>query len=76
MVILQVIQYALKIIIPFLGFRARLLHKYGKQKDASSATAAAFGKIYDLIGDSRMLWRFWGTCCTHSLSILAFIVLN
>lgn len=69
MVILQVIQYALKIIIPFLGFRARLLHEHGKRTDASSATAAAFGKIYDLIGDSRMLWRFWGMCCTHSLFV-------
>jgi len=58
--LLMVIQYALKIIIPFLGFRAKLQNKYGKRKEASSATAAAFSKIYDLIGDSRMLWRFWG----------------
>jgi len=56
----MIIQYSLKIIIPVLNFRARLQHKAGMNKDGSSSAATALAKLYGIIGDSRMLWRFFG----------------
>ncbi|KAH8109563.1 hypothetical protein DFH11DRAFT_1861295 [Phellopilus nigrolimitatus] len=56
----HIIQYALKIIIPFLELRARLQHRAGAHKETTGATSAALSKLYGIIGDSRMLWRFWG----------------
>ncbi|THH09297.1 hypothetical protein EW145_g2109 [Phellinidium pouzarii] len=56
----MIIQYALKIIIPFLDLRARLQHRNGTRKDAASTSSVVLFKLYSLIGDSRMLWRFWG----------------
>ncbi|KAH8102777.1 hypothetical protein DFH11DRAFT_1715450 [Phellopilus nigrolimitatus] len=56
----HIIQYALKIIIPFLDLRARLQHRAGARRETTSATSAALKKLYGIIGDSRMLWRFWG----------------
>jgi len=56
----MIIQYALKLVIPFLNLRARLQHRAGLRKDAISPAAGSLSKLYALIGDSRMLWRFWG----------------
>ncbi|TDL19882.1 hypothetical protein BD410DRAFT_791503 [Rickenella mellea] len=58
--LLMIIQYSLKLIIPFLNLRARLQHKAGLRREATSKSAPALSKIASLIGDSRMLWRFWG----------------
>ncbi|KAL5535828.1 hypothetical protein ACEPAF_3922 [Sanghuangporus sanghuang] len=56
----SIIQYVLKLVIPFLDFRARLQYRYGKRKDAISSASGPLSKLCSLIGDSRMLYRFWG----------------
>ncbi|KAH7926099.1 hypothetical protein BV22DRAFT_1104558 [Leucogyrophana mollusca] len=54
------IQYALKLIVPFLHMRARLQHRMGLRKDASSTAAVSFSSFASIIGDSKMLGRMWG----------------
>jgi len=56
----MIIQYALKLIIPFLRFRARMQHRVGLRDVPISRSATAFGNFAGLISDSRMLWRLWG----------------
>jgi len=54
------IQYTLKLIVPFLHLRARLQYRAGLKKDATSSTAASFSSFASIIGDSKMLGRMWG----------------
>ncbi|KAF8173042.1 hypothetical protein BJ912DRAFT_88082 [Pholiota molesta] len=56
----MLIQYALKLIVPFLELRARLQHRAGLRAAPKSQTADAYNKFSSLIGDSRTLWRIWG----------------
>ncbi|PCH42056.1 hypothetical protein WOLCODRAFT_137663 [Wolfiporia cocos MD-104 SS10] len=56
----MIIQYTLKLIVPFLHFRARLQHKAGLRQTASSGAAQRLGKLYSIIGDARMFFRIWG----------------
>ncbi|KAF5342008.1 hypothetical protein D9611_001948 [Ephemerocybe angulata] len=55
-----VIQFAVKLIAPFLALRARLQHKAGLRASPESKGAAAYAKIGSILGDSRTVWRFWG----------------
>ncbi|KAG6902855.1 hypothetical protein C0995_010740 [Termitomyces sp. Mi166 len=55
-----VIQYAIKVLVPFLRMRARLQHRAGLCKTPDSAAASSFAKIGSIISDSRTLWRIWG----------------
>ncbi|EGN91910.1 hypothetical protein SERLA73DRAFT_191823 [Serpula lacrymans var. lacrymans S7.3] len=57
---LMIIQYAIKLVIPFLNMRSRLQHRAGLRKDTSSYTAQSLKKFDGLISDSKMLWRLWG----------------
>ncbi|KAG1798186.1 uncharacterized protein HD556DRAFT_1353704 [Suillus plorans] len=54
------IQYTLKLIVPFLHWRARLQHRAGIKKDATSNAAPSLASFTSIIGDARMLGRFWG----------------
>ncbi|KAG2047237.1 hypothetical protein BDR06DRAFT_964197 [Suillus hirtellus] len=54
------IQYTLKLIVPFLHWRARLQHRAGIRKDATSNAAPSLASFTSIIGDARMLGRFWG----------------
>ena len=58
--VLQVIQYAAKLIVPFLQLRARLQHRAGLRDSPQSNAAEAYAKLSSLLGDSRALWRIWG----------------
>ncbi|KAG6821336.1 hypothetical protein H0H93_000197 [Arthromyces matolae] len=58
--VLEVIQYAIKLVVPFLHLRARLQYRAGLRKTPDSAAAAAYAKIGSILGDSRTLWRIWG----------------
>lgn len=57
---LQVIQYAVKLIVPCLQLRARLQHRAGLRDSPKSAAAEGYAKLGSLLGDSRALWRIWG----------------
>ncbi|KAF5327595.1 hypothetical protein D9619_004113 [Psilocybe cf. subviscida] len=54
------IQYSLKLVIPFLRLRARLQHRAGLRANAVSGSADGFSKLESLLSDSRTLWRIWG----------------
>ncbi|KAG2067470.1 hypothetical protein BDR04DRAFT_1104991 [Suillus decipiens] len=54
------IQYTLKLIVPFLHWRARLQHRAGIRKDASSLAAPSLASFSSIISDARTLGRFWG----------------
>ncbi|KAG2341769.1 hypothetical protein BDR05DRAFT_964775 [Suillus weaverae] len=54
------IQYTLKLIVPFLHWRARLQHRAGIRKDASSHAAPSLASFASIVSDARMLGRFWG----------------
>lgn len=54
------IQYTLKLIVPFLHWRARLQHRAGIRKDATSNAAPSLASFTSIISDARMLGRFWG----------------
>ncbi|KAI0077063.1 hypothetical protein K474DRAFT_1772045 [Panus rudis PR-1116 ss-1] len=56
----MIIQYALKIIVPFLHLRARLQHRSGLRKEPVSSVAPRLEKLGSLIGDARMLANIWG----------------
>lgn len=58
--VLQVIQYAAKLIVPFLELRARLQHRAGLRDSPKSTAAEGYAKLSSLLGDSRTLWRIWG----------------
>ncbi|EMD33944.1 hypothetical protein CERSUDRAFT_117472 [Gelatoporia subvermispora B] len=56
----QVLQYTIKLLVPFLRFRARLQHRAGLRKAPASTAADGLSKLDSLMGDARMLFRFWG----------------
>lgn len=56
----MIIQYSIKLLVPFLNFRARVQYRAGLRKAPDSSAAAAYAKIGSIIGDSRTLWRIWG----------------
>ncbi|KAF9243424.1 hypothetical protein BU15DRAFT_86395 [Melanogaster broomeanus] len=58
---LQLIQYTLKLIAPLLVARAKLQHRWGLRKEASSSVATSFTSFASVIGDFKMLGRFWGS---------------
>ncbi|KJA14516.1 hypothetical protein HYPSUDRAFT_150319 [Hypholoma sublateritium FD-334 SS-4] len=58
--LLQVIQYVLKLVVPFLELRARLQHRAGLRAAPKSTSADSYSKFSSFIGDSRTLWRIWG----------------
>ncbi|EIW83996.1 hypothetical protein CONPUDRAFT_43523, partial [Coniophora puteana RWD-64-598 SS2] len=55
-----VVQYTLKLLVPFLHFRARLQQRVGLSKTGVSPSALSLAKLADLVGDAKMLMRFWG----------------
>jgi len=57
---IQVVQYVIKLIVPFLRLRARLQHRAGFCKEPTSQAAEGCAKLGSLLGDSRTLWRIWG----------------
>ncbi|KAI0775073.1 hypothetical protein BD413DRAFT_292811 [Trametes elegans] len=56
----MVIQYTLKLIVPFLQWRARLQHGAGLRKAPVSPSAGKLAKFAGIISDARMLFRIWG----------------
>jgi len=56
----MVIQYTLKLVVPFLHLRARLQHRAGLRDSPKSRAAEGYAKLDSLLGDSRTLWRIWG----------------
>jgi len=56
----QLIQYALKLVVPFLHLRARLQHRAGLRDSPKSRAAEGYAKLDNLLGESRTLWRIWG----------------
>ncbi|EKM78827.1 hypothetical protein AGABI1DRAFT_114405 [Agaricus bisporus var. burnettii JB137-S8] len=56
----MVIQYTIKLIVPFLRLRARLQHRAGLRHEPISRAANACAKFDNMLGDSRTLWRFVG----------------
>ncbi|KAF9466618.1 peroxisomal biogenesis factor 11 [Collybia nuda] len=56
----MVIQYAIKLLVPFLHLRARIQYRAGFRKSPTSSAAAGYAKLGSLLGDSRTLWRIWG----------------
>ncbi|KAK7690443.1 hypothetical protein QCA50_005541 [Cerrena zonata] len=56
----MIIQYTLKLVVPFLHWRARLQHSVGTRKEPISAVAPRLAKVASLIGDARMLNNIWG----------------
>lgn len=53
----MIIQYAVKLVIPLLQFRARLQYRAGTRPSAHSGAAESLTKVYNLIGDARMFFR-------------------
>lgn len=56
----QLVQYTIKLIVPFLRLRARLQHRAGLRKEPTSRAAEGYANFESLLGDSRTLWRMWG----------------
>ncbi|KZT01383.1 uncharacterized protein LAESUDRAFT_731234 [Laetiporus sulphureus 93-53] len=56
----MIIQYAIKLIVPFLQFRARMQHNAGLRPAPVSASADGLAKLGSILGDARMLFRIWG----------------
>ncbi|KAI0648977.1 hypothetical protein C8Q79DRAFT_484418 [Trametes meyenii] len=56
----MIIQYTVKLLVPFLQWRARLQHGAGLRKAPTSSSAAKLGKLGSIISDARMLFRLWG----------------
>ncbi|KAF9533903.1 hypothetical protein CPB83DRAFT_757093 [Crepidotus variabilis] len=56
----MVIQYALKLIVPFLHLRARLQHRAGLRKTPTSNLAVNYGQLASTLGEARRLWGIWG----------------
>jgi len=54
------IQYTMKLIAPVLLARAKLQHRVGLRKEPTSSVAASFANFAGIIGDFKMLGRFWG----------------
>ncbi|KAH9902644.1 hypothetical protein C8Q73DRAFT_13399 [Cubamyces lactineus] len=56
----MIIQYTVKLLVPFLRWRARLQYGAGLRKAPLSVSADRLGKFGDIISDARMLFRLWG----------------
>ncbi|TCD63337.1 hypothetical protein EIP91_005656 [Steccherinum ochraceum] len=56
----MIIQYSLKLVVPFLHFRARMQHKAGMRKAPTSDAAVGLSKLGSLLSDARMLSNIWG----------------
>lgn len=57
----KVIQYAAKLLVPILEFRARVQHRAGLGAGKPNVKAiAAWQALSSAVGDARMLWRIWG----------------
>jgi len=56
----QLIQYTMKLVTPVLLARARLQHRVGLRKEPTSSVATSFTNFSGIIGDFKMLGRFWG----------------
>ncbi|KAI0950776.1 hypothetical protein AcW1_010357 [Taiwanofungus camphoratus] len=56
----MIIQYAAKLIVPFLHLRARLQHRAGMRKVPISSAAEGWTKLGSIVGDARTLFRIWG----------------
>ena len=56
----QIIQYTVSLVVPFLQWRARLQHGAGLRKAPSSPAADKLAKLASLISDARMFFRIWG----------------
>lgn len=56
----MVIQYVVKLLIPFLELRARIQYRTGLRKAPNSEGAEKWARLGSLVGDSRVLWRIWG----------------
>jgi len=57
---LEILSNVLKIAIPILNLGAQLQHRAGFRKSEVSSVGERLAKFTPLIGDSRMLFRFWG----------------
>jgi hypothetical protein len=57
---LMLVQYSAKLIVPLLQFRARLRHRAGLTKEATSGAAEGFTKLASMIGNARTVWGIWG----------------
>ncbi|KAG8864911.1 hypothetical protein FRB96_003498 [Tulasnella sp. 330] len=58
--VLTVLQYTLKLLVPFMEWRARLQHSHGKRARPISNSTSSLVKLIGLIGDSQMLFRLLG----------------
>ena len=56
----QIIQYTVNLVVPFLRWRARLQHGTGLRNAPSSSAADKLAKLGSLISDARMFFRIWG----------------
>jgi len=56
----MIIQYAAKLLVPFLEFRAHALLRAGKRDKLDTRAAAVCRQLSAVVGDSRILWRIWG----------------
>ncbi|TBU33426.1 hypothetical protein BD309DRAFT_974640 [Dichomitus squalens] len=56
----MIIQYTVKLIVPFLQWRARLQYGAGLRKAPVSPAADRLAILGNLIGDARMFFRIWG----------------
>ncbi|KAI0368011.1 hypothetical protein BV20DRAFT_969857 [Pilatotrama ljubarskyi] len=56
----MIMQYTVKLLVPFLHWRARLQYNAGLRKAPLSASANRLGKLGGIISDARMLFRIWG----------------
>ncbi|CCO30309.1 hypothetical protein BN14_04336 [Rhizoctonia solani AG-1 IB] len=56
----MIVQYACKLVAPYLLFRAKIQYKSGRAKTAESFAATALNKLGSNISNARTLWNFWG----------------
>jgi len=63
------LEYTMKLVAPVLLARARLQHRFGLRKEPTSSVATSLTSFAEIIGDFKMLGRFWG-----SLSILQWMI--
>ncbi|KZT67474.1 hypothetical protein DAEQUDRAFT_729131 [Daedalea quercina L-15889] len=56
----MLLEYVLKLIVPYMHLRARLQHRAGLRTTPVSTAATGMTKLANLAGDARMLFRLWG----------------
>jgi len=57
---LMLVQYSAKLLVPLLQLRARLRHRAGFTKEATSGAAEGVAKLASMIGTARTVWGIWG----------------